>query len=850
MLPPACIVTRAWRLLVTRLLLAGLLYFCLLDLRAAGLSTAEYFLGTDPGAGNATALVALDGAFDSGTELIQSAINVNELFPGVNRIGLRFRDAQGFWGNAVFLEVQVEIASGLTPDPALPAGGGGLALVRTVAGAEYSVDGGTGVSVASQDGSYDEVVEETVGSALAANSLSVGTHRLALRFQDNEGRWGTNSFLDVVVKDMGDLVADPALPPGGGNLTTVGTLAAAEVFLDEDPGVGSGIICMAADGGFDRLAEILQPGSLGIASLAGGSHRIGLRFQGSDGEWGSPTFQGFSVYNAAAEAPTIAVQPPSRQIQMPGGLAALTVLANGTEPLSYQWFKEGLPLAAATNSWLYLNGVVAADAGGYQVQVVNDFGSITSQVAMLIVRGATYAPEIVLQPVSKTVLVGANVELNPVVDVSWPAYYQWYKDGIKLAGATATNLVFAPAQLTNSGVYWLVITNDFGAATTAPAAVSVDALMAFVGAEPLIGTNTFEGDVIVRLETLYNNGTIFYTLNGAEPDFGAIAYSGPFRVSQSSLLRAVAYDETFTEWDEMSPVGLSIVPLLTFSASTQGGGAITLDPPGGAYRRGTVVTATAHPDPGWSFMGWMGDSLVTVPSVVFTMTNNRSLNAVFGTGLTTAVSGTGAVYVDPQAAQYPYGTTVRLSAVPAIGKYFVAWGGAGSGTNSPLGFVVKNPNPTVTCLFGTLAANQFALTVVPDGLGRVNNSPRGNRFPAGQQITLNAAPDSGQAFIGWAGHLSGTNNPFVLTISSNTIVEALFTSRPVLKPDPENGNTLRDGFRLMLSSEQGLPVDLFWSGDLMSWTPMLRVTNNFGTLRLLDASAAGVPLRFYRAVAQ
>ena len=455
-----------------------------------------------------------------------------------------------------------------------------------------------------------------------------------------------------------------------------------------------------------------------------------------------------------------------------------------------------------------------------------------------------------LQPVSKTVLVGANVELNPVVDVSWPAYYQWYKDGIKLAGATATNLVFAPAQLTNSGVYWLVITNDFGAATTAPAAVSVDALMAFFGAEPLIVTNTFEGDVVVRLETLYNNGTIFYTLNGAEPDFGAIAYSGPFRVSQSSLLRAVAYDETFTEWDEMSPVGLSIVPLLTFSASTQGGGAITLDPPGGAYLRGTVVTATAHPDPGWSFMGWMGDSLVTVPSVVFTMTNNRSLNAVFGTGLTTAVSGTGAVYVDPPAAQYPFGTTVRLSAVPAIGKYFVAWGGAGSGTNSPLGFVVKNPNPTVTCLFGTLAANQFALTVVPDGLGRVNNSPRGNRFPAGQQITLNAAPDSGQAFIGWAGHLSGTNNPFVLTISSNTIVEALFTSRPVLKPDPENGNTLRDGFRLMLSSEQGVPVDLFWSGDLMSWTPMLRVTNNFGTLRLLDASAAGVPLRFYRAVAQ
>ena len=54
----------------------------------------------------------------------------------------------------------------------------------------------------------------------------------------------------------------------------------------------------------------------------------------------------------------------------------------------------------------------------------------------------------------------------------------------------------------------------------------------------------------------------------------------------------------------------------TLTIDIAGSGSVSLDPPGGTYGKGTVVTLTAAPDPGWTFDGWVGevadyDSLVT-----------------------------------------------------------------------------------------------------------------------------------------------------------------------------------------------------------------------------------------------
>ena len=81
-------------------------------------------------------------------------------------------------------------------------------------------------------------------------------------------------------------------------------------------------------------------------------------------------------------APTILIEPLDRAAVV-NNPASFSVLANGAEPLSYQWQKDGAPISGATNSSFTISSVVATDGGGYRVIVTNSFGSVTSRVAQL-----------------------------------------------------------------------------------------------------------------------------------------------------------------------------------------------------------------------------------------------------------------------------------------------------------------------------------------------------------------------------------------------------------------------------------------------------------------------------------
>ena len=84
----------------------------------------------------------------------------------------------------------------------------------------------------------------------------------------------------------------------------------------------------------------------------------------------------------ANNAPVIAAHPVGVTAAT-GSTAALAVVASGTPAPSYQWRKDGSPLAGATDSILNLRAVTAAQAGAYSVVVSNPGGSITSNAAAL-----------------------------------------------------------------------------------------------------------------------------------------------------------------------------------------------------------------------------------------------------------------------------------------------------------------------------------------------------------------------------------------------------------------------------------------------------------------------------------
>ncbi len=86
-----------------------------------------------------------------------------------------------------------------------------------------------------------------------------------------------------------------------------------------------------------------------------------------------------------ATPPVIGTAPTPR-IANVGSPVAFTVVATGTGPFRYQWFKDGVALLGAMGSTLSLSAVSPSDAGVYSAIVTNVAGSVTSGGANLTVN--------------------------------------------------------------------------------------------------------------------------------------------------------------------------------------------------------------------------------------------------------------------------------------------------------------------------------------------------------------------------------------------------------------------------------------------------------------------------------
>ena len=105
--------------------------------------------------------------------------------------------------------------------------------------------------------------------------------------------------------------------------------------------------------------------------------------------WGSE--RDFSVANNAASGliligtPPFIIGQPTNLTVIIGTTATFQATAGGTAPLQFQWRKDGVDLLSATNSSLILTNAIPSMDGAYSVIVVNGVGSVTSQVATLVV---------------------------------------------------------------------------------------------------------------------------------------------------------------------------------------------------------------------------------------------------------------------------------------------------------------------------------------------------------------------------------------------------------------------------------------------------------------------------------
>src|SRR5438105_394146 len=84
-----------------------------------------------------------------------------------------------------------------------------------------------------------------------------------------------------------------------------------------------------------------------------------------------------AVLTVKAASPSIDFQPEDQTVILYQP-AAFGVIASGTAPLFYQWRKDAVPIADATNDQIVLARLQFSEAGLYSVVVSNADGSVTS----------------------------------------------------------------------------------------------------------------------------------------------------------------------------------------------------------------------------------------------------------------------------------------------------------------------------------------------------------------------------------------------------------------------------------------------------------------------------------------
>jgi uncharacterized repeat protein (TIGR02543 family) len=131
----------------------------------------------------------------------------------------------------------------------------------------------------------------------------------------------------------------------------------------------------------------------------------------------------------------------------------------------------------------------------------------------------------------------------------------------------------------------------------------------------------------------------------------------------------------------------------------------------------------------------------------------------------------------PWSGTLDYGASVVIQAVADSGYHFTGWSGALTGSANPA-IIVMDGNKDITASF---AVDSYTLAV---GSGTGNGSikadgvqhslPWAGTYDGGTVVMLEAVPDAGYHFAGWAGGLTGTTNPAFITMSGNENVSVGF----------------------------------------------------------------------------
>jgi hypothetical protein len=231
------------------------------------------------------------------------------------------------------------------------------------------------------------------------------THTMALRTNGQVVAWGNNSSGQATVP--GGLSDVTAISAGGSHSLA---LTPRPIILSLTPTVTANegdTVTFSVSASAEPLTyewqfkEVTIPGATNASIVltnvqAGDAGPYRVRVSNPYGSvYAGPTYLLFPP-------PTITSQPQS-QTRYRGETVTLSVTADGLEPFSYQWRKDGTNVPGATSDALTFPFLSSTNQGGYAVRITDAVGgSVTSLVAVLTVIDPTGVKQLQLVPVMDT----------------------------------------------------------------------------------------------------------------------------------------------------------------------------------------------------------------------------------------------------------------------------------------------------------------------------------------------------------------------------------------------------------------------------------------------------------------
>jgi len=209
--------------------------------------------------------------------------------------------------------------------------------------------------------------------------------------------------------------------------------------------------------------DILDFNSAGLTIFGGVSNLLNLLSLPVDYEWDTTQFISAGKITAlrAAVAADIGTHPISQIVQQLGSVT-FSVVPTGTNPISYQWRKNGFPIDGATQSSLTLTGVTQDSEAAYTVKVSNpksEFDNllVVSDPATLTVNWPlSFAVNL---PATRQASKGLPITFKVVLDGENPTY-QWMKGESIISGATNASHTIVNAQDADAGTYKVVVSTS------------------------------------------------------------------------------------------------------------------------------------------------------------------------------------------------------------------------------------------------------------------------------------------------------------------------------------------------------------------------------------------------------